>query len=804
MKVSLSWLKQYVPVEMDAKDLAESLTMAGLEVESIYDHYDYLSSVVVGRIVDITCHPNAEKLHLCKVDAGNKMLSVVCGASNIKKGMVVPLALPGTVLPNGTILKKTVIRGEASEGMLCSENELGIGTDSNGIMALADTLPSGQCLSKALKLSDPVLDIDLTPNRPDCLSIVGIAREAAAIRKTRLNYPDIILPDAEGDIADLTSVTIEAPEFCHRYTVRVLENVTIAPSPPWLRNRLLSIGVRPINNIVDVTNFVMMETGQPLHAFDFDRLAEHRIVVRTATDGEMFKTLDQKERKLADDMLLICDGRKPIAIAGVMGGYDSEIKSDTRRILLESACFAPSNIRKAAKKLGLATEASHRFERGVDPEGTIKAINRAAQLIGDLAEAILIGGIIDQNPVKAVKKTIPLNVGQTNSRLGLHLDIAKMAQLLSSVGFRTNNETDETLNVTVPSFRVDVTREVDLSEEVARLSGYDTIPTTYPLIPAERRGSSILFDLRNKIRQLMTGFGFSETINYSFISKHSCDRMRLPADDPKRNQIIILNPISEDQAVMRSSLIPGLMETAHRNISQQVKHLKIFETGKIFISTGKDHLPKETEIIAGLWTGSKHPSCWYSKEIDCDFYDLKGVVEALLRGFGITDTRFTRMKDALCTYTRPGYTAQILFGQRPVGLIGEIHPSVLTNYDLKQTVYIFELDTAALSDSIPSAKIAVPIPKFPSVSRDITLIVSNTVEAQHIPEHIKVMNEALISEIRIVDMYAGEPIPVGKKSLTLRITYRSPSETLEDQTVNEVHKAISDKLLHVFDAMLPT
>jgi len=384
MKVSLSWLRDYVSIEMEVADLAEALTMIGLEVESVSERYEYLDNVFVGRIVEIHPHSNADKLKVCNVNLGDRIIPVVCGAPNAEKDLLAPVALPGTLLSDGSILESGIIRGEPSEGMLCSEAELGLGVDQSGIMILDPTLTVGNRLTKALELSDKVLEFDLTPNRPDCLSIIGVAREIAAIQKTRVKYPEITLRELNDNIFKFSSVTIEAPDHCPRYAARLIVGISVAPSPFWLQDRLMSVGLRPINNIVDITNFILMETGQPLHAFDFDRLAESRIVVRTAKDGESFTTLDQKDRVLSKDMLLICDGERPVAVAGVMGGLNSEIEDKTTRVLIESACFNPTSIRKTSKKLGLSTDASHRFERGVDPEGTVRAANRAAQLMVEI------------------------------------------------------------------------------------------------------------------------------------------------------------------------------------------------------------------------------------------------------------------------------------------------------------------------------------------------------------------------------------------------------------------------------------
>jgi phenylalanyl-tRNA synthetase beta chain len=560
MKVSLSWLQNYMIVKMDVAALADALTMAGLEVETISDRYDYLEDIVVGLITEVRCHPQADRLKIVTVDIADKTISVVCGAPNIEKGKLGACALPGARFPDGTVLKKSMLRGEASEGMLCSAKELGLGDDARGIMELEGNLPIGVSLKRALNVSDPVLEIDLTPNRPDCLSIIGLAREIAAIEKTQINYPATghKTPVAtDQHIAKLSSVSVQEPELCPRYAARLIVDIAVGESPFWLKDRLVSVGLKPINNVVDITNFVMLETGQPLHAFDFDRLAENRIVVRAARANEIFVTLDTKERTLSEGMLLICDGEKPVALAGVMGGLNSEIELTTTRVLLESAYFDPISIRKTAKQLGLNTDASHRFERGVDPHKTVAALNRAALLIAQTSGGKLVDGVLDEHLKPAPEKTVNLSVSRLNEILGTNLEAHTVRGLLESIEFEVKHLDADILLVTPPSFRVDIERFEDLIEEIARLWGYNKIRTTYPLIPAKSRHPSTLLGLKQRVQDLACALGFFEAITYSFIAQSSFDRLHLKPDDPRRRAVPILNPLSEEQAVLRTSLIPG-------------------------------------------------------------------------------------------------------------------------------------------------------------------------------------------------------------------------------------------------------
>lgn len=803
MKVSLSWLKEYVPVEMAVPELSHALTMAGLEVDAVTDRYEHLSGVIVGRITDVRPHPNADKLQLCDVDAGAGTVAVVCGAPNVFTGMVAPLALPGFTLPNGSALKKGKIRGERSEGMLCSGTELGLDSDASGIMALAESLTPGTPLIKALNLADSVIEIDLTPNRPDCLSLIGTAREIAAFQKTPITYPDFTLEDTGSQIDTLTSVTIDAPDLCPRYAARMLEGVKVGPSPFWLQDRLLSVGLTPINNIVDVTNFVMMETGQPLHAFDFDRLAEGRIVVRTAKEGEQFTTLDGKERTLTDETLMICDGEKPVAVAGVMGGLNSEIEDGSCRVLIESAYFKPESIRKTAKKLGLGTDATHRFERGVDPEGTMDALNRAARLMAEVSGGTLVEGFIDAGPKPASGITIALGVPATNRLLGLSLTAGQIADYLTAIEFDVAITDEETLAVTPPTFRVDVTRPEDLMEEVARLSGYNNIPTTFPLVPAVAKAQPSEIAARSTIKGLMTGFGFTEAINYSFIAEASCDRLGLPEGDYRRKTVRILNPLTEEQGVMRTSVVPGLLETMKRNLSQGNRDLRIFEVGKVFIDTASGRQPDEIEILAGLWTGTRQTQSWHAKEEKTDFFDIKGVVEELFSLLLLTDVKFSLMPDQECIYTRKGHTARIVVDGVTVGLVGELAPPVLKNYELKQSAFLFEIDLDRLIPMTGRPKVAGPIAKFPAISRDITMIVDGGIPAQDILACVDNAGEKLLESARLFDVYEGAPVPENKRSVSVRITYRSPEKTLKDKKVNGIHNKITKMLLETFDAALP-
>jgi phenylalanyl-tRNA synthetase beta chain len=803
MKVSLSWLKDYVTIDEDVVKLAEALTMSGLEVGALVDRYAYLDRVVVGGITEVAPHPQADTLSVCSVDVGTGIKPVVCGATNMKEGDLVPIALPGARLLSGDTIEAGDIRGEPSEGMLCSEAELALGTHSSGILLLPNTSKPGTGVAAALGLSDTLIEFDLTPNRSDCLSIIGIAREVAAILKTPVKYPRVGLPQGEPPIEELTSVTIEAPDHCPRYAARVVNDVQIGPSPFWLQDRLHSVGLRAINNVVDVTNFVLMEMGQPLHAFDFDRLAENQIVVKTAQEGQTFTTLDGIERALASDMLMICDASGPVALAGIMGGLESEIEDHTTAVLIESAYFNPITTRRTAKRLGLNTESSFRFERGVDPVGVRSALDRAAQLLVELAGGRLAEGVVDAYPLPFNERVIELSVKRTNRLLGTQLSQDEVGTCLKSIEVDIEPLDQDRLRVVPPSFRVDIARPEDLMEEVARLRGYDQIPTTHPVSHSVARKPDKKLQVRDRLRELLAGCGFSETVTYSFIDKNACDQLLLDGEDRRRQMVSILNPLTEDQEVMRTSLLPGLLTTMYRNTTQRKENLRIFELGKVFLKTGPDQLPEEIEMISCLWTGARHAETWHSDETKADFYDMKGVVEAVFAGLSMTGVRFTPLTGHDAPYLRPGHAAHISAGSDRLGTAGELSTPVLGSFGLKQVAFCFDLNFDQLVDHVSEEKHAKALSRFPATTRDMALIVDNGLVAQSVLDFVADLGQELIEGVEIFDVYEGPPIPKGKKSLALRFTFQSFERNITDSEVNSIHETMIQKVLKQFNAQLP-
>lgn len=811
MRVSLNWLREYISVDLAPARISDELTMAGLEVDAVEQRYDYLDNVVVSKVVEVKKHPNADKLSVCKVDAGQEeLLQIVCGAPNVKEGMRVPCALPGAVLPGDFKIKKGKLRGEVSQGMLCSAAELRLASDASGIMDLEGDLEAGTPIETALKLDDTAFEIDLTPNRPDCLSMIGVAREIGAFTEPnqKVRLPDFKLPEdkiGNESIHDYAAVEIMDPDLCPRYAAGLLFDVKIEPSPFWLREKLESVGLTPINNVVDITNFVMMETGQPLHAFDFDEVAKSKIIIRRAGSDKDFRTLDSKDHKLESDMLMICDGERPVALAGVMGGENSEISDKTTRVLVESAYFNPVSIRKTAKITGIATDASHRFERGVDPEGTVNALNRAVGLIAQIGGATIARDIIDEYPQKHEPVEIEVNTDALNTRLGTRFNTEEIKQILEAVEFDIKITGENMLKVGVPSFRVDVTRPEDLSEEVARLWGYNNIETSYPQVPAKGRELNPRIILRKKIRQIMTGFSFTEAINYNFINENSCDRLNLADDDDKRNVETILNPISDQMSVLRSSLIPGLLDTMKKNNSQQEETLKLFELGKIFFATRKGDLPVELERVAALMTGNRSEQNWFSKKAAFDFFDLKGVVEGFFDALMIEPLTFEKVVPNEYPYLNKGEAANIMCGKAVIGVIGKISDTVLKNFGLKQDAYVFDLDLATIESLMPEAVTAVTLPRFPAISRDITIIVDKNVTAGSILSTVTeiAQKEKLVESVSLFDLFEGGSLENDKKSMSIRVVYRAEDKTLKDKNIKKIHAKISNTLLEKFSAHLP-
>jgi phenylalanyl-tRNA synthetase beta chain len=789
MRVSLNWLKEFVDITVSPDDLAHLLTMSGLEVEQREPLGHSLVGVLAARILSVKLHPHADHLFICQVDTGKKEVQVVCSSSNLKEGAMVPIALPGTVLPGGMKVEQSLIRGESSEGMLLAEDEMGLTDDHTGIMILPSEVKQGTPITNALPVEDWVIEIALTPNRPDCASVMGIAREIAALTGKKLRRPETEIEEGEKAIEDLTSVTIVDPDGCPRYAAGMILNVSLKPSPFWMRYRLYISGVRSINNVVDVTNYVLLEMGQPLHAFDYDRLSENRIVVSRAQEGEPFTTLDGKTYTLTSENLMICDGKRSVALAGVMGGLNSEIFAGSRNVLIESAYFDPRTIRRGAKRLGICTEASYRFERGVDIEGIPTALRRAMMLISRLAAGEVIRGIIDNYLKPRRPLVIDLNVGKANRFLGTNLSSQTVARYLSSLEMDVDAVDDHVIRVIPPSFRIDLTRDWDLMEELARLEGYDNIPVTIPPIRPSEEKDDPRFVLGDRIRETMIALGFTEFISYSFISADSADLIDAEEESDLRSFVNLMNPLTIEQSVMRTSLVPGLMAALKINFSYGEKDLRLFEWGKVFIRRISDELPIERYSLCGLITGLANPKEWYREERTADFYDIKGAVETFLGALGLQDSQFRVGK--VPPWYHKEISCEISLGDSKGGSIGQVSREVLRRFDLDtESVYLFELDGALLMEKMRGEKRFRPLAKFPAVFRDMSIVVKRETESASIREIIKREGGDLVESVILFDLYEGGKIASSEKALAFRICYRSEEATLDGREVNRLHEAI--------------
>jgi phenylalanyl-tRNA synthetase beta chain len=792
MKVTYNWLKEFVDFDLSPEVLADVLTMLGLEVEGMEKQGCGMDDVVVALVEEKRQHPNADKLSLCRVNNGSEVLDVVCGAQNFKQGDTVALAQIGATLPGDFKIKRSKIRGEESCGMLCSEKELNLAEESAGIMVLPAGLPLGTPLFDALGLKDTLLEIGLTPNRADCLSVAGIAREIAAKLGTRVRYPDATM--AEGaDAAEATiGVSIEDADLCPRYAARYISDCRIEPSPEWLVKRLNAVGMRSINNVVDVTNLVMMELGHPLHAFDCDRLDGRRIVVRRAGEGELFTTLDDQQRTLTADDLVICDAARPVALAGVMGGLNSEITDTTTNILLESAWFKPAAIRRTSKRLSLHTESSHRFERGADIGMVTRALDRAASLISQLSGGTVARGIVDAYPVVISPPAITLRTGRVAALLGIDVPQQEVFDILQRLECSVLVSGEGRLEVTPPSYRIDIEREIDLVEEVARMKGFDAIPATMPVARVVSDLPTLHQRLERSVRDILVNHGMNEIINFSFTSPDSADKMLLPADDIRRTAIKLANPLVAEQSVMRTSLLPGVLETVARNTSFRTMDLKLFEIRRRYLPTAEE-MPHEPLCIAGAFTGSRMDTSWNSSRDAVDFYDVKGVIENLLDLLQIRAVSW--ISDVPEPYYHPGKSCSVLAGRERIGTFGEIHPTVQANFEIEKPVYAFELDFEKLVTLAHQKRIITAPSRFPDSTRDIAMLVADDVQAERIVACVNGVKAREIEQVEIFDLYRGAGIQEGFKSIAIRIRYRSYERTLTDEEIGEIHTKVIAALM---------
>ena len=790
MKVPYSWLKDYVEINVSPKELGDKLTLTGSQLEELMVQGDIIQNVVTGKITKIEKHPDAEKLSICQVNIGSEEIQIVTAATNMKEQDIVPVALHGSILADGTKIKKGKLRGEVSNGMFCSEEELETAGDEpvHGLLILPADTVLGADIKDVLGLNKAILDFEITSNRPDCLSIVGMARETAAALRTTYKMPRL-----EYKVSNSANITEELKvevkdELCSRFMARGIKNVKIKPSPGWMQERLLEAGIRPINNLVDITNFVMLEIGQPMHAYDKREITTNKIVVERAKADEKFTTLDEVERILDDSMLCIKDSDTTIGLAGIMGGLNSEIKEDTTEVIFECANFNGTNIRVNSKKLNLRSEASSRFEKDIDPNLAEIAMNRACTLICELEAGEVIEGTIDIYNKKKEAGKVVVDSKWVNSFLGTDISKEEMKRCLDSVDLFTEIDGDN-LIVTASTFRVDIAIREDIAEEIARIYGYDAIPTTIFSVSTDREPRYRKGILDNRVVMLATGSGLNQSISYSFVSPKVFDKVNLQEDSELRNVVRIKNPLGEDYSVMRTTTLPSMMESLGRNYSRNNSYVRLFEMGKVYIKNEDDaKLPTEKNVLTIGMYG------------DCDYLDLKGAVENIIDGLGIKNAKYERESENVSYH--PGKTAKLVIGRNVVGTLGEVHLAVCDNYGLDVPCFVAELNLDSLYESSKMDKKYKPLPKFPAVTRDIALLVEDAVLVQEIDETIRKAGGNLVEKVELFDIYKGKQIPEGKKSIAYAIAYRDENKTLKDEDVNKVHEKILRSLEYKLGATL--
>ncbi len=799
MRISYNWLKEYIDCGLSPRELAERLTLAGIEVESVEPFRPDLPHVVAAEVTGIQPHPGSKKLALVRVDPGGEPLSIVCGAPNVAVGQKVPLALPGAVLPDGSRIETTSILGVASQGMICSPRELGLdlGEEAEaGILILDASAVPGALVSELLEFDDLILFLGLTPNRADCQGMLGVAYEVAALTGAAVKMPSAQPPEEDESVHSAARISVLDEALCPRYTARVIMDLSISPAPLWMQLRLLKAGIRPISNIVDITNYVMWEYGQPLHAFDYQLLDGKEIIVRRAGLKEALVTLDGTTRALDADVLVIADGSGPIGLAGVMGGENTEISVHTRSVLLESARFDPATIRRTARRYNLPSEASQRFERGINPQATLAAQNRAALLMTRHAGGRVLKGVLDIDPAPTGPRRITVRPHRINEILGVKIQAEDVTNILKRLNFGVEKGPGGTLELSVPPRRGDVLIEEDVVEEVARLYGYENIPVTLPrgeLVASREAPEQRIHTL---CRQALISCGFFEAVTLSFINPAHLDTLRLAVDDYRRRAIALQNPLSEEQSVMRTTLLPGLLKALQHNFSYQEMNQLLFEIGAVFLPRRLplDELPHEANRLALAATGQSPDPHWRAPASPADFYLVKGALEALCARLRIRTLEFSAAK---LPFTHPTRSAVISIDQTEIGFIGQLHPAVMEDWDFRQTATICELDLDALICAANLVPRVSPLSNYPASWRDIAVVVPREIPACELERCIKETGGELLDRVTLFDLYEGEQVPPGKRSLAYSITFRRPGGTLTDEEVQAALNKVEQALVNL-------
>ena len=806
MQVSLKWLRDYINVDIKAEELAEKFTMAGIPVENIIHAGEGLEKVVTGKIEKLDAHPDSDHLKICQMNIGtDELLQIVTGASNVKQGQVVPVALVGAHLPNGQKISKGKLRGVVSNGMLCSSDELQIEISPedyvNGIYILPDDTPIGVTIKKILGLDDVIFEFELTANRGDCFSVFGLIREAAVLTNQPAKFPEIkVNEDDQSQAKDVIKNKIDAPDLCSRFSSRVLKNVKLGPSPDWIVQRLQGAGIRSINNVVDVTNFVMIELGQPMHAYDYDQIEGKILNARRAIEGEQLHTLDDSNRLAKGGELVIADSIKAAGLAGVMGGFETEITDKTKTVVLEAASFNGASIRRTSRAIGLHSEASGRFERGVDEKNTIRALDRAAQLLQDMNACTVCKGIVDVYPNPKSEVTVEFTTEKINQRLGTEIKSETMIDILEKLGFKIQNQ-NEKFFAKVPSWRSDVTLCEDISEEIARIVGFDKIPSTLPFGNTSQGYQSDTQNFVDKIKSILVSLGMNEELSFSFTNPNMFDKMNLPQDSELRKAVPIMNPLTDDYPFMRTNLLSSVIENVARNYSRKNEDVKLFEIAPVFYpkSLPITEQPIEKLKLAGAIMGRREPKGWNQNNFDVDFYDMKGIVEELFDKISI-DKYSVEVAEHFAMH--PGKTAQIKKGKDILATIGELHPKIANAFDIPKKIFVFECDIETLKKYSSKNFHYDQLPKYPAITRDLAILVDKSIGAGEIEKVIAKNGGKFFNGVTLFDVYTGERISNDKKSLAFNIKFQSIDRTLTDAEADESFKKILSAVETQFNAEL--
>lgn len=809
MQVSIKWLKDYIDFTETPEQLADKLTMAGIPVENVVDPGEGLEKVVTGRIEKLEPHQNSDHLQICTMNVGlAENIIIVTGAQNVAEGQVVPVAMVGAHLPNGMKISKGKLRGVASNGMLCSAQELKLDLEKlpeeqkTGIFILPSDTPVGIPAKDVLGLNDVVLEFELTANRADCFSVFGLVREIAAITGNKPHFPEIkVNEDDNTKLNDIFSVEIADSDLCSRFSTRMLKNVKIGPSPEWMQQRLEGAGIRSINNVVDVTNFVMIELGHPMHAYDYDKITGKKLIARRAIEGEELHTLDDTSRKAKGEMLVIADSEKAAGLAGIMGGFETEITDTTTTVVLESADFYGPCIRRTARACGLSSEASGRFERGVDSETTIKALDRAAQLLQEMGACTVCEGIVDVYPDPKQANYVTFTPEQINNHLGTNIAKDVMLNIITSVGFDVTKDENDEITVKVPSWRNDVTCMADISEEIARLHGFDKIKSTLPNGVSMQGTQSAKQTFIDKVKASLSSQGLYETISFALTNEETFNKLNIPQDSPLRKAVPIMNPLSDEYPLVRTTLLSSIFDNLARNLARKNDDVALFEVGSVFFPKALPvtELPDEVVKIAGAITGRRNAQGWNQTNDMVDFYDAKGIIEELLANLRVT--RYT--VEAGTHYAmHPGKTALFKKGRDVIATVGEVHPAVLSAYGITKPVYIFELDATTVMKYMAKDLKYKALPKYPATSRDLAMLVDVDVNAADIEKAMTKAAGQNLTQITLFDVYTGKQVEEGKKSLAFSLTFQSNDKTLTDAEIDPAIEKIVTKLQKDFNANL--